>query len=254
MIGIGMLVPTAWAQTPSPQGWHQAEIYTSQDSLSGDYGPWRELGIRGLYRTGPHLLGGELANMRRFDEDGNYLGLGNTVVLDPHWYGTLSLGAGDGASYLPRYRVDGFIHRKWLQDLSLVTSLGLGHYRSPLDYTDDKISLGLTAYLPSTWVVQAEARINRSNPGTIDTRQYFMAATWGQAGQTRITGRYGWGEEGYQTLGADKLVSRFSSHQSTLLVQHWLGGDWGIRGRVERYKNPFYTRDGLQLGIFKEWP
>jgi YaiO family outer membrane protein len=251
---ICMAWPSAWAQSTRPPGLQQAEIYTSYDSLSGNYGSWREVGVRGLYSTGPHMVSGELANMQRFNEDGTYLGLGNTMVLDKNWYGSLSMGAGDGASYLPRYRVDGFIHRKWLQDLSLVTSLGLGHYRSPLDYTDNKISLGATAYLPSSWVLQAEARINRSNPGTIDTQQYFMAATWGQAGQTRITGRYGWGEEGYQVLGSDQLISRFSSRQTTISAQHWLGPDWGIRARIENYKNPFYKRQGFLISVFKDWP
>jgi YaiO family outer membrane protein len=251
---IGSASTLVGAQSTPTPGLQQAEMYTTQDSLSGNYGSWREVGVRGLYRVGPQLWSGELASMERFNEKGNYLGLGNTLVFDPHWFGSLSVGAGDGAAYLPRYRVDGFIHRKWLSDLSLITSLGLGHYRSPLDYTDDKLSLGVTAYLPATWVLQAEARINRSNPGRIDTQQYFVAATWGQAGQTRLTGRHGWGEEGYQTLGSDTLVSRFSSHQTTLSAQHWLGPDWGLKGRIENYKNPFYKRDGLYIGVFKEWP
>jgi YaiO family outer membrane protein len=164
------------------------------------------------------------------------------------------VGAGDGASYLPRYRIDGFIHRKWLDDLSLVTSAGLGHYKAPDSHKDDNLSLGLSWYLPSSWVLQTEAKFNRSRPGPIDTRQYFVAATWGQAGQTRITGRYGWGEEGYQSLGADAFISRFSSHQSTLTAQHWLGPRWGIKASADRYSNPFYKRQGLQLVVFKELP
>ena len=68
--------------------------------------------------------------------------LSDTLILDRHWYGSLAVGAGDGASYLPRYRIDGFIHRKWLDDLSLVTSIGMGHYRAPDAHKDDHLSLG----------------------------------------------------------------------------------------------------------------
>lgn len=246
--------PIAWAQSPPPQGLRQAEIYSTHDRLNGPFADWREIGFRGLYRTGQHLLFGEVATMQRFNEDGNYLALGDTMVFDRHWYGSLALGAGDGASYLPRYRIDGFLHRKWLDNLSLVTSVGLGHYKAPDSHKDDHLSLGLSWYLPSSWVLQTEAKFNRSRPGPIDTQQYFVAATWGLAGQTRITGRYGWGEEGYQSLGADAFISRFSSHQTSLSVQHWLGSNWGIKAGAERYSNPFYKRQGLQLTVFKDLP
>ena len=249
-----LTLPNAWAQSEAPQGLRQAEIYSTHDRLSGAFANWREIGFRGLYGAGQHLLAGEVATMQRFNEDGNYLALSDTLILDRHWYGSLAVGAGDGASYLPRYRIDGFIHRKWLDDLSLVTSAGLGHYKAPDSHKDDNLSLGLSWYLPSSWVLQTEAKFNRSRPGPIDTRQYFVAATWGQAGQTRITGRYGWGEEGYQSLGADAFISRFSSHQSTLTAQHWLGPRWGIKASADRYSNPFYKRHGLQLVVFKELP
>lgn len=249
-----LTVPTAWAQTETAQGLRQAEIYSTHDRLSGNFANWREIGFRGLYGVGQHLLAGEVATLQRFNEDGNYIALSDTLVLDRQWYGSLAVGAGDGASYLPRYRIDGFIHRKWLDDLNLVTSLGLGHYRAPDSHKDDNLSLGLSWYLPSSWVLQTEAKFNRSRPGPIDTQQYFVAATWGEAGQTRITGRYGWGEEGYQSLGADAFISRFSSHQTTLTAQHWLGPRWGLKASADRYSNPFYKRQGLQLAVFKELP
>lgn len=246
--------PKAWAQSDNPQGLRQVEMYSTHDRLSGPFANWHELGLRGLYRTGPHLLSGEVAALQRFQEKGTYLALGDTVVLDRHWYGSLTIGAGDGASYLPRYRIDGFVHRKWLDDLSLVTSVGLGHYKAPDSHKDDALSLGLSWYLPASWVLQAEAKYNSSRPGPIGTQQYFVATTWGLAGQTRITGRYGWGEEGYQSLGADAFISRFSSRQTSLSVQHWLGPNWGIKAGAERYSNPFYRREGLQLTVFKEMP
>lgn len=246
--------PNAWAQSGTPQGLRQGEIYSARDSLNGPFANWREIGFRGLYSMGPHLLAGEVATMQRFNEDGNYLALSDTLVFDQRWYGSLAVGAGDGASYLPRYRIDAFVNRKWLDDQRLVTSVGLGHDQATDAHKDDRLSLGLSLYLPSSWVLQGQAKFNRSRPGPIDTQQYFVAATWGQAGQTRITGRYGWGQEGYQSLGADAFISRFSSHQSTLSVQHWLGPKWGLKASADRYSNPFYKRQGLQLAVFKELP
>lgn len=251
------MIACAWAQVPEPpavsNGLHSIEAFDEQNKLSDGYARWREFGLRGIYQLGDHQLSAEAINMNRFNENGNYLGLGDTVVFSPLWYASLNAGAGDGAPYLPRYRADGFLHRKFLSDLSLVGSLGLGRYRSPDGHQDDNISAGLTYYFSAPWVVQGQAKRTRSQPGGIDTQQYFAAATWGHHQQTQITGRYGWGQEGYQSLGDDRSISQFSSRQKTLTVQHWLGLNWGIKFKLDNYHNPYYSRNGVSLAVFKDF-
>lgn len=251
--------PLVWSQTtglPNAMlGWRGLEVYTAQSQLTAAYADWRETGIRGLYELAPHLIAAEAVAMNRFGESGHYLAVGDTVVLSPDWYASLALGGGDGAAYLPRYRVDAFLHRKMLRDKNLVASLGTGLYKSPDEHRDDNLNLGATYYFSQPWIVQAEIRQTRSQPGDVQTRQYFVAATWGLYKQTRITGRYGWGEEGYQSLGsAGGFISRFSSHQGSLAVQHWIGSDWGVKASAEDYRNPFYRRTGLRLALFKDFP
>jgi len=206
---------SAWAQVPEPtavqNGLHNIEMYEEQNQLSAGYDRWREFGLRGIYQWGDHQLSAEAINMNRFNENGNFLGLGDTVVITPLWYASLSAGAGDGVPYLPKYRVDGFIHRKFLMDQSLVGSLGLGRYRAPDGHEDDNASVGLTYYFAQPWVVQGQAKRTHSNPGGVNTSQYFVAATWGHHQQTQVIGRYGWGEEGYQSLGA---MCRFHNFQA----------------------------------------
>lgn len=240
--------------TLTTHGLHSVELYESHNRLSAGYNNWRETGLRGLYRWGDHLLAGEAISMSRFNENGNYLGLSDTMVLSPIWYASLHLGAGDRAAYLPRYRVDAFLHRKLREDLSLVGNLGLGRYSAPDGHQDDNLSLGLTQYFTQPWVLEGQVKFNRSTPGDIHTRQYFVAATWGRYRQTLVTGRYGWGREGYQSLGDARSISEFASHQSTLSVQHWLGTDWGLKLSAEDYRNPYYTRQGLKLAVFKDLP
>ncbi len=259
-LACALASPIAQAQTQSTDlpnamlGWRGVELYSAYNRLSAGYGNWREVGLRGIYEVGQHQIAGELASMTRFNQDGRYLGVGDTVVLDTDWYASLAVGAGDGATYLPRYRVDGFLHRKLLPAKNLVTSLGLGHYKSPEGYRNDNISLGATLYFEQPWVLQGEIKHTQSKPGNIASDQYFVAATWGHHKQTQITGRYGWGEEGYQSLGSIGTIARFSSHQSTLTVKHWIGSNWGIKASAENYKNPFYQRDGLQLALFRDLP
>ncbi len=247
-----------WAQPselPNPLlGWRGAELYTSNHHLSAGYGEWREVGVRGIYEFGQHQIAAEVASMNRFNEDGTYAGLSDTVVLSPDWYASVGIGGGNGAAYLPRYRADAFIHRKLLADKNLIASLGVGRYHAPDGHEDNNISLGGTLYFEQPWILQAEVKRTHSQPGQVGTTQYFMAATWGRHKQTLLTGRYGWGEEGYLSLGSNGAISQFSSHQTTLTMQHWVGANWGVKVSAENYHNPYYRRDGILLAVFRDLP
>lgn len=226
------------------------EIYTSRHSLSEGYGDWSETGLRGKYEIGANLLQTELASTRRFNESGTYIGLSDTVIIRPEWFGTLSVGAGSGASYLPRYRIDGFINRKLLADKNLIGTLGVGYYRAPDGHVDHNFSLGGTYYFSQPWILQAEVKFNTSNPGKVNTRQQFVALTWGHDKKTQITGRYAWGTEGYQSIGAGASLVDFRSRQASIAVRHWINENWGVSVNLERYKNPTYQRNGVNLGLF----
>lgn len=229
-------------------------LYTSAQRLSAGLGDWSEVGLRGSHTTGAHVLQGELATMKRFGESGRFIGIGDTYSFDADWFGSLSVGAGDGASYLPDFRVDAFIHRKLLEQRNLIASLGAGYYRAPDGHTDRSVSIGGTYYFSGPWIVQGEVRLNRSNPGRVDTQQQFLALTWGRDQQTQVTARHAWGGEGYQTIGSGAALTNFKSHQTSLNLRHWLGADWGVVAGVERYSNPFYRRRGATLTLFWELP
>ena len=230
------------------------EAYTSRQSLSNGYGRWTEIGLRGNWAMGNHLLGAEIATMKRFGESGRFIGLSDTITLDPDWFATVSLGAGDGASYLPDHRFDAFINRKLLANRQLIATLGTGYYRAPSRNTDRNVSLGATYYFDAPWVVQGEVRFNESSPGSVRTQQQFIAATWGRNGETQVLLRHGWGAEGYQAIGAGASLVNFKSHQSQLGVRQWLGPHWGMNLALERYSNPFYTRKGATLSLFWKLP
>ena len=236
-----------------PNGLRSVQAHEEENHLSAGYAHWREFGLRGIYQLGEHQLSAEAMNTTRFNENGNYLCLGDTLVLSPDGYASLNVGAGDGAPYLPRYRLDAFLYRKFLSDQRLVGSLGLGRYRAPDGHQDDNASIGLTYYFSQPWVVQGQIKHTRSQPGSIDTRQYFVAATWGHHQHTLVTGRYGWGQEGYQSLGDAQFITQFTSRQKTLTVQHWMGLDWGLKVTVDHYHNPYYDRHGLNVAVFKDF-
>lgn len=232
----------------------QLLLYTSAHRLTSGLGNWRELGVRGSRAMGAHVWQGEFATMRRFGESGNFIGLGDTVTFNPDWFGSLSVGAGDGASYLPKVRVDGFINRKLLANRNLIATLGAGYYRAPDGHNDRSVSLGATYYFSEPWIVQGEVRFNNSHPGSVNTRQQFVAVTWGRDQQTQVTARHAWGGEGYQSIGSGASLVNFKSRQTSLNLRHWLGADWGVAAGVEQYHNPTYDRQGATLALFWELP
>ena len=226
------------------------DAYTSRHQLSNGFGNWHEVGVRGSFESGAHRIQAELASMRRYGESGNYLGVGDTVTFGEDWFASLSAGAGDGAFYLPRYRLDGFINRKFLPDRNLIGTLGAGYYRAPDGHADRSASIGATYYFSVPLVVQGEVRFNNSTPGSISTRQQFVAATLGRDKQTQLIGRYASGREAYQTIGQGTSLVDFRSNEASLKVRHWLGPNWGVQAGVERYRNPFYVRNGGNVGFF----
>lgn len=243
------------ASNPSPiASGAGVDVYMSLQHLSNGFGDWREIGARGSYESGAHRLQAEAASMQRYGESGNYFGLGDTVTFNEDWFASLSAGAGDGAFYLPRYRVDGFINRKFLPDRNLIGTLGAAYYRSPDGHVDRSASIGATYYFSMPLVLQGEVRFNDSTPGNIRTRQQFVAATLGRDKQTQLIGRVGWGREGYQAIGQNTSLVDFPSNEASLKVRHWLGANWGVQASVERYRNPSYVRNGANLGFFWQLP
>ncbi|MES2361905.1 MAG: YaiO family outer membrane beta-barrel protein [Pseudomonadota bacterium] len=229
------------------------ELSTSPQSLSAGYGNWQDVTLRGSYGLPSHVLQGELSAQHKFNKDGAFVGLGDTYTFDEDWYASFALGAGDGAFYLPRYRVDATLYRKLLADRRLVSSVGLGYYKAPDGHTDSSVSLGLVYYFQSPWIVEGGVRMNSSNPGSIRTQQQFVALTYGHARQDLVTARYGWGGEGYLAIAANTQLVNFKSREASLAWRHWLSPGTGVLLGVNRYTNPSYNRAGLSVGIFHDF-
>ena len=252
------VMTSAWGQEPlpveHPPGFRSIEGYTTLHKLNAGYSDWKEIGVRATMSTGQHQWHVEAATMNRFDLDGSYGAISDTFIIDPDWYASISFGKGNGAIYLPDYRVDGFIHRKFLSDRSLMGNLGWGRYKAPDGHQDDNINVGFTYYLDMPLVLQGEARRIQSRPGDVYSNQFFLAATWGHAGKSLLTMRRGWGHEGYQAIGATQSITGYASNQLSLSYKRWVERDWGWIASLENYRNPYYQRDGIGLSLFKELP
>ena len=255
---VSLSATSANAQESERHGWQWLDLSVAHHRLSADYAPWQETAFRGVYRQGDHLWGMDVLDADRFSERGLYAGVQDTVQLAPDWRATLGGGMGENVNWLPRYRLDGFLHHTWGEARNWVTHLGLGEYKAHDVHRDRWGSIGMSAYMNHAtwgpWVAQGEVRWTRSEPGPVTTRQQFVALTWGQHRSSQLTWRHGWGREGWQAIGDARLLQDFASRQDTLSWQHWIEPEWGIRLMAEHYRNDQYHRSGLTFGVFRDFP
>ena len=229
------------------------ELSAGFQNLNAGFGNWRDVTLRGTYGLASHVLQGEVSFNRRFNKDGIFVGLSDTYTFNEDWYASIAAGFGDGAFYLPRYRLDTTLYKKWLPKKNLVTSIGAGQYRAPDGHTDNSLSLGLVYYFDTPFVAEAGLRLNSSNPGSIKTQQQFLALTYGRVKQNLVTVRHAWGQEGYQTIGTNAQLIDFASKESSISWRHWFAPRTGLSVAANRYSSPFYTRSGLNVGIFHDF-
>lgn len=229
------------------------ELSAGGQSLSAGFSNWRDLTLRGTYGLPRHLLQGEVSLNRRFDKDGAFVGVSDTYTFNEDWFGSVALGVGDGAFYLPRYRIDATLYKKWLADRSLVSSVGVGYYDAPDGHTDRSVSLGAAYYFASPWIVEGGVRLNSSNPGSVRTQQQFVAVTYGRNKQDLVTTRYAWGSEGYLAIAANTQLVNFDSREASVAWRHWLDQRTGLLVSANRYTNPLYHRSGINIGIFHDF-
>lgn len=230
------------------------EVGGNFHSLSDGFSDWLGQYAKGEMQTDPaNRWNLETLHQREFDDSGFYGAIGNTHTFNRDWYSAISIGAGTGAFFLPDYRVDAFLNRKWLAHRQLVTTLGIGFYNAKDEHHDQSIFLGATYYFEAPWIVQAGVRFNNSSPGSVNSFSEFVALTQGENKKHFITFRYGFGEEAYQLIGPAQALSDFNSQQASVEVKKWLEEDWGFTARVERYHNPNYDRTGVSVGLFREF-
>jgi YaiO family outer membrane protein len=227
------------------------EFGVSYDKLSAGFGSWNGQFVRAnLLLTEQDRLDLELASQDHFGDRGTLLTAGVTHVFDEDWYGRLGFGTSSGGFFLPRWRVDASLSRKWLPQRNLVTTLGLGYYDAKDEHSDRNVSLSMLYYFESPFIVELGARLNRSNPGSVDSERFFGAINWGRVKERFITLKYETGEEGYQLMAPQTAMVDFDSEETTLIWREWVNDDYGFNVRLQHYSNPFYDRDGLELSLF----
>lgn len=222
--------------------------------LSGGYSDWSDKALRvNLQLPSNDQVIVEVSKQNHFDDQGTFYGVGYFHIFDDNWYGTLNLGDSNGGFFLPQFRADAFLSRKWLDEKRLVTTLGLGYYEAKDEHVDRSQLISATYYFPFQLIVEVGVRLNQSDPGDVSSSRGFAALTYGKFKRQYFTFRYDSGKEAYQLIGNSAVISDFSSHETIVSWRRWLASQYGWNIVANHYVNPSYTRNGIQAGLFYEF-
>lgn len=189
----------------------------------------------------------------RFEDHGTFLGLTNTHDWGPHWYSTQGVGIGTDGFFWPRLRLDATLNRRSQSVPGLVTTVGAGYIDYPDEYSDRYLSLGLSYYLRSSWVVQASVTVNDSDPGSVRAETYTAAVTHGRDRERFVSLRASAGRQGYQAVGATAFNVDFPFRSLRLTWREWVHPDWGFNLVGELYGSDAYDHWGVEAGLFRHF-
>ncbi|MBI3772783.1 MAG: YaiO family outer membrane beta-barrel protein [Gammaproteobacteria bacterium] len=246
------------ADTQNMSGSANPSGYVSLDymhaELSGGYSDWSDRTLHlNLQLRSDDQVSVEISKQTHFDDQGTFYGLGFNHTFSRNWYGALNLGSSKGGIFLPQFRADAFLSRKWMDDKRLITTLGLGYYDAKDDHVDHSRLISATYYFPVQLIIEVGARLNNSDPGDVSSSRGYAVLTYGENKRQYLTLRYESGKEAYQLIGSNAVISDFVSHESIVSWRQWLLSNYGWNISANHYVNPNYNRTGIQAGLFYEF-
>lgn len=221
--------------------------------LTDNYGSWAGGYARTVYQRGSNVWNGEVSGQREFGDKGAYLAAGDTHTFSSNWYAAVTLGSSVQGFFWPRFRTDAFLNRKLLAHKQLITTAGYGYYAAKDAHRNHYAYLGNTYYFTKPWIVEQGLYLGVSNPGAVFAPSGFVAVTQGTNKHHYVTLRVGLGEEGYQLVGPTSTLAKFESQDLSGTWRQWIGTNWGFNLVGDFYHNPYYSRGGPTLGLFKDF-
>jgi YaiO family outer membrane protein len=223
-------------------------------TLTGGFPAWNGEFVRGIVHTSEsNTINIEVDRFGEFGDQGKLFVIGDTIDLNADWYAAVNIQGSSGGFFLPRRHVDLDLSRKWFAERNLVTSIGLSAIDAKDDHNDRAVHLGAAYYYSVPLVIEGGVSLNQSSPGGIRATSRFVAATYGRDKSGILSVRYSTGRESYQLIGGNSTLVDFPSQSLLVTWRQWIGRDWGTQLRSENYRNPFYHRDGIEVGLFVDF-
>lgn len=247
--------PDAAASAPEAPLRGRVDLGLSGARLTAGESNWFDQYARGFVVVKPGTtVNWDLNHERHFGERGTVGALALTQDLSTRWYALAGMSFGS-ASFQAKRRVDLGLYRKWGADQRWVTGLVYMNSRSNDDiHRDQGLTASLAYHAPRNWVAEGGLVFNRSNPGSVTGTRGFVALTQGREKSHYLVLRLDHGKEAYLPEAALQSPSQgnvaFNSTEATLQWRQWVGPRWGYTASVQHYRNPYYRRHGIAMGLF----
>jgi len=221
--------------------------------VSNDFGDWKGVYARAVLVSARNAWYVDAKAQEAFRDKGVYGSLANVHTFSSRFYTLAGAGGGTGDFVLPDLRLDASLNFKLGRTRAVILTAGGTFVDAKLGYRDKALFGSLTWYAGGSFLLEAGARGNWSNPGGVGSARGYGSLSLGRTGGDLLALRGSAGTEGYQLTGLATTLRKFRSQEAGLSWRHWvshgfgtaLGGDW--------YHNPFYTRAGGTLGFFGAW-
>lgn len=187
----------------------------------------------------------------RFGERGLGLGLYHARDLGDRWTASAYAGTGTDNIFLPRFRAGVEGGRKW--GSRWVTAVGVGVFDAH-DIHRDLLIHAEARRFGERWMLQGGGRLAVSTPGPELGAMANVAVTRISPRGRWITARLTGGREAWLVVEPAPLQVGFLSVEGALEVRQPVAGGLGVMARSTHYRNPYYTRTGLEAGLTLSLP
>ena len=214
---------------------------------------WTDGYLRAVFAGPTNTIQTEVTREDRYGDRGWYFTGGLTHVFNQDWYADGFVGFSSRNFFLPKYRADGFLHRKLLPHKQLVVAFGAGYEKAKDIHSAARLNPEVNYYLRPSWVLQSGMIFTRGDPGGVMVHTQYFAVTQGQNKSHYISVRGEYGREAYELIGPTSVLVNFPIHDVSGTWRQWLGPNYGFNLTVERYNNYIFNRIGATAGLFVDF-
>ena len=252
LLALGVCLVAGPSDAQTPVRLVSAEIGGEYESVSAGFADTRGTHGRLVLAAGGGTWRLEGAAQERFGEGGLLFGIGHTRVLRGRWVASGYVGGSSAGAFHARVRAGAELGRKWGARQEIVTTVG-GWVYDARDVHRDAVFTAESAYYVRRWVVQVGGRLTLSTPGDMLGHYVYASLSHGRPGTREIVVRGGGGYEAYQLVGPLVADVGFQSWEAGASWLEPVGRGWALALRATAYRNPFYTRAGLGIGIARRF-
>ena len=102
-------------------------------------------------------------------------------------------------------------------------------------------------------MIETGVRYNISRPGDVASHRLWLSSSWTPSPRRTLSLRAIGGSEGWQTVRTGTTLARFHSEELSAAWREKVIGPWALSAQGDWYRNPFYTRSGVTLGVARYW-